>query len=181
MTTCLAIRLISLINCYTGACHQDRLTQFDNMGESDNDSWSVVDEDESMGDRSQAGASQRMGERNTGENFLFILRTLMCACRSLHSVLRSFGDAVAVCSASSDSYKMRLYTLLWLVHMSTSASAFVARPPGIPPKVGEYCRLRMYLATSSQPLGLRLLLLHNIARRLTNSREVVLQVLYTVG
>lgn len=37
------------------------------MGESDNDSWSVVDEDESMGDRSAAaGASQRLDERNTG-------------------------------------------------------------------------------------------------------------------
>ena len=60
------------------------------MGESDNDSWSVVDEDESMGDRSAAaGASQRLDERNTGAVLGPASRKLVCLCRSLQNMLSS--------------------------------------------------------------------------------------------
>lgn len=51
----------------------------------------------------------------------------------------------------------------------------------VPPVVIGRCRLRMYLTMSSQPLGFRLLLLHHVARILTNSSERVSAVLYRGG
>ena len=96
------------------------------MGESDNDSWSVVDEDESMGDRSAAaGASQRLDDRNTGA----VLGPPPASLFAYAEYAEQQRAVLAVRSPSSDRIQShnRTFPSLQLVYVPGTYAAFCCR------------------------------------------------------